>query len=487
MTRLNPAETIAQHEHQTFFNLIPKSNSDNLNDDKVQFRSRMMPRGLTVYRDAENQIEYEGSFRGDDKYEFGPFQNSFYVYRFVVRMVMPEIKVIKDLSSGEKIQIRFPSDLASNIISSAILDAGSTGSILLGDTHSINIYNHYFNLHNMTAEFQEYNGNLQLINTFSDHIPSFVLKVELPVFSTMEQPFPAAYIDKTHALRVIITMRSNIMDLIQIRITDGDRAIIIPSDDNNNYANYLDIVKANELARASRIHTPSLYVNHVYLTESEKEFHYTTLARIRDKGEENIGYNFKYFLPVDTEDKICVAGRSIEVPIKNNSLAQAVFWMLQNIDAIKHNDYSNYTDNSENICEGRSPIDKSTITYKKELAYGPYPADISQSVNGTISKPYFKGYNGLGMGIKFTDVVATLHGNIYSVLDTELTIKSRQNTDTDNKKPVIGLKEIIQRADQLPKYTPTYRPLTYLMIAGVLKIEMDERDNIHMKLTTPSL
>lgn len=488
MSRLNTSESIARHEHHTFYNMMNKNRQNSEDESRRRYRSRMLPYGIAINRDSDNQIEYEGIYLGDNKYRFGPIQKSFYIYHFIVRVVIPEIEVVNNVSGSEKIEIRFPSELAPNVIISAILDAGPTGKILLGDTHSINIFNHYFNERNITTEFQEYNGNLESITTFSERIPSFVLKITLPVFNYAEQPFPSFYTDKNHPINVDIAMRSNIMELIQMRITNGQKYVILPGEENNNYSNFLNIKKINELAKSSKIHTPSLYVNQVYITDEEKEFYLSKLIDARDRNQETLGYNFKYFIPLDTEDQVCQSGKSISIPIRNNSLAQCIFWMLQNKDALRCNDYSNYTDNNENKEYGRSPIDNSIIMYNKETAYGPYPADISQSVNGSTSNAYLKGYHGLGSGVKMTDTFATLHGHVYSFLDAELKIKCREYQQSEiTKETPKSLEDIIKRVDTTPKHVISYRPIVYLMAAGVLKVSIDDKDDTHMVFGEPSL
>lgn len=90
------------------------------------------------------------------------------------------------------------------------------------------------------------------------------------------------------------------------------------------------------------------------------------------------------------------------------------------------------------------------------------------------------------MGIKFTDTFAIQHGNIYSFLETELKIKCRDyNSTQSNKKSVSGLDNILKYSEEIPKKMPIYRPIAYLMVAKVLKIDMDDKDNIRMRLSDP--
>ena len=364
--------------------------------------------------------------------------------------------------SGEqdRIVFRYPTNLAANIIREVRLVYNGGASLLLGDTHTINIHEHYFRKDHLNPLRQKQLGISQQLNTYSQRKESTVLLVELPVLSSPDQPFPIYFTTHGHETFVKANLRKDLLDLIQLaKVDEEGKIVLIPTEDYHQYLPRLLINGHPWYGGHPEITQISLLVNHVYITESELQFYKNEMKRRRENdGRGGLVYNMKYFVRIQTDGLSCDGENNLLIPLECNQLAQGIFVMMQNNAMSQLHDYSNYTEPS-----GESPVHSISLFYDQEEVGGPYTSTALTQFSGAQQQPYQNGYHAIGMGVGLYDVGAVEHGNFYKHLNAKLKIKL------------------------FPRDGRNYQSFVYLMCAGSFFVQMDSDDVAHVSFTSPRI
>lgn len=414
MANQSNGESRAEYENKTFQQVAQATSLA----EGGKKRSRVSGFGLSYSRDSEDPTEYPIDLKG----EFGPLKRSFCVYHFQLLIRLPTVEFEAD--DGDRLGFRYPPNLAANIVREVRLHFNGSASLLLGDSHTLNLYEQFFQPDHMNPLHQEQLGTNHQLNSFSQRKDSLSLLVDLPVLASPDQPFPIYYTNTEHETYVRATLRRRLLDLIQLaELRDGEAPTMIPTSEYHKYLPRLRIDGQAWYGGPPELTDISLFARHVYLTKAEREFYHKTMVERRRDGPtglNGLNYNIKYFTRIQTDGLSCDSERNLLIPLECLQLAQGIFLMMQNSAMAQNHDYSNYTD-----ADGRSPIEQVSLIYDQEEVGGPYPETVLSRFSGAPVQPYQYGYHGLGMGVGLTDIAANEHGNYYKFLNAKLKVRLR--------------------------------------------------------------
>lgn len=291
--------------------------------------------------------------------------NSFHFLKYTyLRLVFPAVKVKPDFS--KKIRICWCHNLGINIYQQASFkeddDTYQTFDKTWGDIH----FQYY--QEPGAGKRENFNlgiGNVDILENWSEFLPSHPIIVDQPWFYTMN-PFPIWPKLSTARAEHRYTFKKKVTDLLRVEIKtkDGFWKPIV-----KNVNRYIDIVGPVDLP------TPELWGRYSYVTEEELKW-YVSCDSTKKDGEDNQSRVFY------TRD---VVACDLQNPTKYNSVANieltsqnpclAFFWVAENRDSTAIHNYSNYTTNTNNLYKGWDPVKATTFKYGNTAYLDKMPSD----------------------------------------------------------------------------------------------------------------
>jgi hypothetical protein len=287
-------------------------------------------------------------------------------------MKLPSISV--KAKHKDMIQICWPHNVGHNIFESGYLRIGEDKYGWF-DNRWLDIYSQY-KLPTKTGVRKHYNrkmvGNVNLLSNWKDSLPEHPIQVPIPIFSTLNQRYhiPLFLLEGT-SCSININIRSSILDLIRIRVRNGDGDWeFIQQKDNREFAGFLT-TEHEEF----QLPTPSVKAKYGMVTQSEID--------IRKK-RENVVY-------VPTVKSFSVTnngsyGETQEINIDSNSPIMKMYWLAENMNSTKYNNMSNYTTSIHNNLEnGHSPIGEVGLKIGTHIKYS-----LGNNYDFSSSIPFFE-------------------------------------------------------------------------------------------------
>jgi hypothetical protein len=184
-------------------------------------------------------------------------------------------------------------------------------------------------------------GNLPHLINFSHDLPKTRLCLHCPwSFSKKISKCIPLCLSTTTVVSMKFTLQQDPMKLIRIREEINGKGHLRALDCN-------DSIKINELP------LPEFYGKYALITPKEIKW---------QKEISNREVFYDTFLEYDAKEFV-KRDESSEVVLSSNSPVRALFPVVQNIDAAKINNHSNYTTNPFDSCIGSSPISRYTLYY----------------------------------------------------------------------------------------------------------------------------
>lgn len=195
-------------------------------------------------------------------------------------------------------------------------------------------------------------GSVPMLENWTDELPRYPINVDQPWFygDDTSNAFPIFY--KSSQAYHQYTFRRKITDLLRMQIYD-DSSKTWQNTLSSEYMHCL-IIKTEPSTPKDLISKPTLWGEYAYVTPTElntykcgkpKEIFIKDIEIIEDAENRT---HYKHY-----------AHQLLEC----QSPCLAMFWKAENIDAIKLNNYSNYTTNTDDLYSGWDPITKSTLKY----------------------------------------------------------------------------------------------------------------------------
>lgn len=224
-------------------------------------------------------------------------------------------------------------------------------------------------------------GNVPIVENFASELVPYQINVKHPWFYSYSTStaFPIFYKNTQLRAQHNYKMRLKIYELLRMRrLVDGVWEPVLPSE----YGEYL------ETDPTLNISTPEMYGHYAYCTDVELD-HYKNCSGL----ERHI-----YIRDFQTcEEENCKKYKTTaSAPMSSSNPCLAFFWVAQNLDAVKYNNYSNYTTNSQDLHRGWDPITHSTMKYGNEALFDKLPSDhfsIAMAQNHFTSAPEFRGFH----------------------------------------------------------------------------------------------
>lgn len=252
-------------------------------------------------------------------------------------------------------------------------------------------------------------GNIPCLEEWAVELPGLVL--------TPPQPFSYARNTRTGIKMLQSSMntithhykiRNKIPEILRMRekTTDGWKEIPCNMD-------YLLTPKNTD-----RLPIPELWGRYGLMTDEEREW-----FKLDVVNKPNICY-IEDILSFKSD--VCSYGSKETIQIRDKAPCKALFWVAQNVTALKNRNFSNYTTNSDNLFNGWNPCSKVDIKYgethrAKKLSREHF--DQSEAWDFFPSAPSEPAYNAYALGYDFNSIRNTDTGIILDLIHGSLCIR----------------------------------------------------------------
>ena len=168
---------------------------------------------------------------------------------------------------------------------------------------------------------------------------------------------------------------------------------------------------------------PELWGRYALITDDEREWRKTQKNKVYIED-----------VVVHSSDDPTRYGSTVPIGLQTEMPTKAIFWVAENLEASKYNNYSNFTTNSADLYSGWNPIMSTKLTYgstpRIELDYDSF--DRIEPWYHFPSAPYQPGYNAYSISYDSSSINADI-GIVFKDLGAKL-VPKLGNTDPFLKK-----------------------------------------------------
>lgn len=321
-----------------------------------------------------------------------------------MRFMLPPIKVKKEFKG--QVRIAWCHNVGTNIVKKAVLKENDGGDYHKFDNVWLDIYFQFYQ-NGGAGKREAHNigvGNVKCLEDWSEFLPAYPINVDQPWYYSMDGAlaFPILFKGSLTRAEHRYTFRRKISDLLRVQVLKDGKW----RDTTKKIHTYLDI-RAN-----AKIRIPELWGRYSYNSADELGWQkcesthtfYTRDVEICDKKNPNI---YKSVAEIDLHStKPCLA----------------FFWLAENIDASDNHNYSNYTNDSNDLYSGWDPIKTTTLTYGTIIKFENMPSDhfsIAEPRKHFPSAPCERGYHGYSNANDSTSFDADI-GLVYAGMNAKL-------------------------------------------------------------------
>lgn len=256
-----------------------------------------------------------------------------FLYDMEMYQKLPKVVVKKNFRS--KIQIALCPYPGINLVNEATAYCGEKKSPYHFDQIWFNIYNQFYN--RKSEHFNRYCGHIPMLTDWGHGFPSYQLRIHQPWFFSREG-FPLPLFRMKEKVHFNYMVKKSIFDLLRFRIKgDGDNWIEVPF--RKAFMNYLTVANEGILA------PPIMIAEYSKITLEEE--------RAIKENDKHCAVEDIIAFRTDLVDKITPR---IQVAIKTKYPLKGIFYVAENVDATRLNNFSNFSTCAEDMSEGVSPI-----------------------------------------------------------------------------------------------------------------------------------
>jgi hypothetical protein len=324
-------------------------------------------------------------FTANKKYDF--------LFNCEMRTLLPETRV-KDKWEG-KVQICWPAKVGHNLIveGQLLIDDDPINSI---DNVWLDIYSQFY-ADPGQGKRDTYNqmiGNIGFLTSWNNYLPEFPITIRQPWFYCMHESRALPLLQSSmNDIKHIYTLRTNIKDMLRMRIKDKD-------------GKFREIkYNGDYLENPKNIPTPELWGRFSQITDAERDWHKTL--------DRTLYINDVISAKSDNPKTF---GQKENVKLHALTPCKAIFWVGENCDASGNRNFSNYTTNTDDIKQGWNPCETASISYGGSNRVPELPSDhfdASEPMNFFPSCPEEAGYNAYSFAYDST----SLHADTAIVLE----------------------------------------------------------------------
>lgn len=309
-----------------------------------------------------------------------------FLYHTYLEMRIPKVKLESGLSG--KYQICWGPDFCYHITPSAKIKVG--GMILCTiDRYWMIFHSQYFSDANHKFSTDRDCGNTSDMLNWSEELPAKKLRPSQPWYYGRAEKwaFPLHRLNSQISLTHIYTVNSDISKLLMMRERTSDGNWRVMEKVNLNYLEITDR-KGNPVKHIGQIRMKGELAE---ITPVEKELIHDDIKMftIEDIIVNGKGDTFGFEQPAEIDLKT------------TNGLTKATYWAAQNMKAVAHNNYSNFTTNWVDRDGGSNPLRKISLTYDSYPKFDDLDAD---DFSGPLARKHFPS----------TPTVPGLHAHAYS-------------------------------------------------------------------------
>ena len=292
---------------------------------------------------------------------------------------LPSVKV-KD-KYKDSVEICYPHNLGHHIITKGILKIN--GDIYQTiDSQVLDINSKYYK---QNVLYDEMVGNIKCLTQWNTKLPGYPVNTPQPWLFTKNPNTGLLILQTDVNITFTFSRRIKLNELLRMRIrTPSGKCKIVPCN-----LSYLDLPK-----NVDEIPIPEMWSKYSLFTDEERRWRKQSLSSPSyypnvQKIKHEIWYE-DYINCNNNNNDIGMLGEVIKIPLKSKSLVRHIFWMGQNLNSIKYNDFSNYTTNT-NLFKGFTPCSKISLSYSPISSISSDDSnDSDEEVNKKINKEIYR-------------------------------------------------------------------------------------------------
>lgn len=352
---------------------------------------------------SDDGLVYQGTFKFD-----------FLLYSYM-RQKLPPLKVKENFK--KTIQICWPHNPGLNILKDASLKSDDD-IIQAFDNIWLNMHSQFYRKsgggkdahHNLMI------GNVPFLQGWTHYLPEYMLDVPQPWYYSRNEVvamplFLCSLSSITHNYKV----RSKLSEMLRMRARANEES---EWKDIKFNPKYLEGVGPEDT-----LPIPELWGRYALITDDEREWRKTQKNKVYIED-----------IVIHSSDDPTRYGSTVPIGLQTEMPTKAIFWVAENLEATKYNNYSNFTTNSTDLYDGWNPIMSTKLTYgstpRVELDSDSF--DRIEPWYHFPSAPYQSGYNAYSISYDSSSINADI-GMVFKDLGAKL-VPKLGNTDPFLKK-----------------------------------------------------
>lgn len=320
----------------------------------------------------------------------------------VLRIKLPRIEVAEKWT--ERVRVCWPINVGLNIVEQANLSFGTKPAQTINDIW-LNIYLQYFV--DKQDLFSEMIGNRKGLQDWKENHEEAYLNIPQPWCYNPSQ---------VCSLKLLLCKNSPVTHDYRFRDVKSLLRIQMLKDGKWEYIAYNKdyfVGTQEEL----NIPTPELWAGYSYIDNIE-----TTVS-------ESLKKEWIYSISIKENSKIIPSSMPVRNRLQTDKECSAIFWVAQNDAAKSNKQYSNFTNNPEDIYNGDNPFKTMNLLYGEDKRVRDKPADLSSELEmyyNAKSRDIHKGYNMHAIAYNIHDIDHDI-GVVMKELNAEIVLDLKED------------------------------------------------------------
>jgi len=399
-------------------------------------------------------------------------QLDFLLYVYMSRM-FPGYKVKEKLK--DNLQIRWTHKVGTCHIDNInlMIDGVSRQTIT---SKSLDIYGQYFMKSGFRKKYRQDIGDEKYLQDWSNELRPFSTKVPLPFFfSKKRNNALPLFLSGQSKIEIKGIFRNKISELLKMR---SRKDVNSPWEEIEFKWQYLQGVNDQN---QKILGEPELFAYYSKTTEEEKSAWIESI-------EKNSYKSYKMYyedIIINSPDKYFGTSEPYSDDLMCKTPSKCIFWVAQDVEGLKYNNYSNYTNNPLDIKSGDYPITKISMKHGTNSRFenlDPSHFDSMMAYSRFPSTPYEKGYGALAFSPNPIGTDADIGPIFDKTNKTSLTLSfKRDSADlyiSDVNEDDL-LKSVVENSSS-HKSIDNQKYKIYVCILAMKKIEFYTSDKIHV-------
>jgi hypothetical protein len=260
-------------------------------------------------------------------------------------------------------------------------------------------------------------GNVAELQTWYTSLPSFITLFKAPWFYNVHtsKMFPLYCCGKEDRIEHHLTLRRKISELLMIRSEESGE--LLPFDES--YISVSDLT----------LPVPELRVDYIFMTNMECEHNHCNSQVLH-----NEIFDIENVKILDS-DNTYPMNSTVDIRIKDMPFpVHSIHWKASNLNALSKNYLSNYTTNSSDHLEGKSPIKFVSLSSEHGIIFKNMESYISERIIPMNNFPKVPESSGYGCWTNAVDPIDPLYPKAgLKINDSELSFRLENEEDSSDE------------------------------------------------------